>query len=165
MAKSPLDDQFDRETFYRGEDPEAESEEDYELMPPDEDVIEGEKRRAAETMSHASKAVDLNELYDEESLIGTDELEDYIKQMRFRFGTKHLLLAMTLLAVVFAVGRYVLGGYGAVLVVLTFLALAGAYTWITWQENQRRAEWERKRDELYRRHRERHDSSVEARLD
>lgn len=165
MAKSPLDDPFDREVFYRGEDPDAAEEEDYELLPPDEEVLEGEKRRAAEVLDHASKAVDIDELYRQDELIGTDDLEEYWKQVRFRFGIKHLLLAMTLLAVMFAIGRYVLGGFGAVMVVLTFLGLAGAYTWITWQENQRRAEWEQKRDELYRRHRERHDSSVEAEWD
>jgi hypothetical protein len=48
---------------------------------------------------------------------------------------------------------------------LTFLVLASIYGWFTWQEQKRREEWERKRDELYRRHQERHGKEVEAKFD
>lgn len=154
----PLDDEFDRETFYRGEDPDAADEDDYELMPPDEEIIAGEKRRAAEEVDRASKAINIDDLYREQQGI-TDDIESYVKNLgkkvKFQFGVKHLLWAMTALAVMFVIGKYVIVGWGAMLLVLTFLGLAAAYGWITWQEQQRQREWEVKRDELYRRHQER----------
>ncbi|WP_425396953.1 hypothetical protein [Aeoliella sp.] len=150
----PLDDEFDRETFYRGEDPDAGEEDDYELMPPDEEIIAGEKRRAAEAVDQASKSVDIDDLYRDQAAI-SDDIEDYVKGLRFQFGVKHLLWAMTALAVMFVVGKYIIGGLGAMLLVLTFLGLAAAYGWFTWQEQQRLQQWEAKRDELYRRHQER----------
>lgn len=150
----PLDDEFDRETFYRGEDPDAAEEDDYELMPPDEEIVAGEKRRAAEALDHASKAVNIDDLYREQEGIA-DDIESYVKDMRFQFGVKHLLWAMTALAVMFVIGKYIIGGFAAPLVVVTFLGLAGAYGWFTWQEQQRLQEWDRKRNEMLRRHQER----------
>lgn len=150
-----LDDEFDRQTFYRGQDPEADEEDDYEILPPDEEVIAGEKRRAEEAVAHASKAVDLDHLYRDHTDTAINDIQDYLKDVRFQFGVKHLLMAMTALAVVFVLGRMMFGGLGTVLLILTFLTLAGAYGWITWQESIRYREWEAKRDELYRRHQER----------
>jgi hypothetical protein len=154
MSKQPLDDEFDRQTFYRGQDPEADDEDEYELEPPDEEIIAGAKRRADEAIAEASKTVDINELYRDHDDTAINDLQDYLKDFKFQFGVKHLLWAMTALAVVFVLGQYVFG-YGALFVILTFLALAGAYGWITWKEKIRYQEWEAKRDELYRRHNER----------
>jgi hypothetical protein len=159
MSKKPLDDnslddEFDRQTFYRGQDPEADDEDEYELEPPDEEIIAGAKRRADEAVAEASKTVDLNELYRDHDDTAINDLQDYLKDFKFQFGVKHLLMAMTALAVMFVLGRFVFG-YGALLVILTFLALAGAYGWITWKEKIRYQEWEAKRDEMYRRHKER----------
>lgn len=165
MSETPLEDEFDRQTFYRGADPEAEAEDDYELMPPDEEVIAGEKRRAAEAVDHASKAVDVDELYREQSALAIDDIQEYLKDARFQFSTKHLLWAMTALAVVFTVGRFLFRGFAVVLLLITFLALASAYGWITWQEKKRMEEWELKRDELYRRHQERQGKDVDAKFD
>lgn len=155
VGGKPLDDEFDRQTFYRGQDPDADNEDDYEIEPPDEEVIAGAKRRAEEAVAHASKAVDLDELYKDHTDTAINDIQDYLKDVRFQFGVKHLLMAMTALAVVFVLGRILLGGWGTVLLIFMFAALAGAYGWITWQENIRYREWEAKRDELYRRHQER----------
>lgn len=156
MSKQPLDDEFDRQTFYRGQDPEADDEDEYELEPPDEEIIAGAKRRADEAIAEASKTVDINELYRDHDDTAINDLQDYLKDFKFQFGVKHLLWAMTALAVVFVLGQFVFG-YGALFVILTFLALAGAYGWITWKEKIRYHEWEAKRDELYRRHNERNE--------
>lgn len=156
MSKQPLDDEFDRQTFYRGQDPEADDEDEYELEPPDEEIIAGAKRRADEAIAEASKTVDINELYRDHDDTAINDLQDYLKDFKFQFGVKHLLWAMTALAVVFVLGQFVFG-YGALFVILTFLALAGAYGWITWKEKIRYQEWEAKRDELYRRHNERNE--------
>lgn len=164
MSNAPLDDEFDRQTFYRGQDPEAEAQDDYELLPPDEDVIAGEKKRAEEAVHHASKAVDLDELYREDNSVTIQEVEQYLQDFKFQFGTKHLLMAMTAFALLFVLGRYVFES-GALIVVLTFTALASIYGWFTWQEHKRRQEWERKRDKLYRRHQERHDEDIETSVD
>ena len=154
LDDTPLDDEFDRQTFYRGQDPEADDQDEYELEPPDEEIIAGAKRRADEAIAEASKTVDINDLYRDHDDTAINDLQDYFKDFKFQFGVKHLLWAMTALAVVFVLGQYVFG-YGALFVILTFLALAGAYGWITWKENIRYQEWEAKRDELYRRHNER----------
>lgn len=165
MAKKPLDDQFDREVFYRGSDPEAEEVEDYELLPPDEEVVAGEKRRAAEVLETAGQAVDVDELYREPEPMDREDIEEYFKDFRLRFTTKHLLIAMTALAVAFTVGRFLLDGWFSLLLVLTFLTLASAYAFFTWQEHQQRQEWERKRDELYQRNKQRHRKRDESASD
>ncbi|MGI9455434.1 MAG: hypothetical protein ACR2NU_02680 [Aeoliella sp.] len=160
MPKKPLDDEFDREVFYRGEDPEADAEEDYELLPPDAAVIEGEQRRAQEAVEHAKKSVDLNELYDDPTTIGANDLDEYLKDLRFRFTTRHLLIAMTVLAVLFTIGRILTGGWAPVLLVFVFMVLASTYGFFSWQEHKRQKEWEHKREELYRRHQDRRDKST-----
>ena len=165
MSKSPLDNEFDRQTFYRGHDPDADEVDEYEVLPPDEEVIAGERLRAEEAVEHASKAVDLDELYRENASVTADEIEEYLKDLRFQFGTKHLLIAMTAVAVLFVLGRFVFATPAALMLVLTFTVLASIYGWLTWQERRRREEWERKRDELYRRHQQRHGEDVEAKLD
>ncbi|QDU54592.1 hypothetical protein [Aeoliella mucimassa] len=152
----PLDDEFDRETFYRGKDPEADNEDDYELMPPDEAVIAGEKQRAAEAMERASMAVDVDELYREDTSVSMEDIEAQLRDFKFQFGTKHLLIAMTVVAITIIFGRLLLGGWLPILIVVVFGVLASAYGWITWKENQHRREWEAKRDELYRRNQARH---------
>lgn len=162
MPDRPLDDEFDRQTFYRGHDPEADAEDDYELEPPDAEVIAGEKRRADEAVQHASKAVDLDELYREETSVTAQDIEEYLKDFRFQFGTKHLLMAMTAVAMLFVLGRFVFGGFAPLLLVLTFTVLASIYGWFSWHEHKRRQEWERKREELYRRHQQRHDKRIDT---
>jgi len=155
MSKQPLEDEFDRETFYRGADPDADDDE-YELEPPDEEIIAGEKRRADEAVESASHAVDVDELYRQHDAIGMDDLEEYLKDARFQFTTKQLLIATTVLAVLLVLGRLLVGGWFPVLVVLVFTVLASTYSWFAWQEHQKRQEWEEKREELYERNKKRH---------
>ncbi len=150
------DDSFDRETFYdepeAEKEPEAESEEDYELMPPDAEVIAGEQRRAHEAITQAEEVIDVNDLYDSPASIEFGDFDQYLRNFRLRYTTRHLLIAMGVLAVLLTLGRFVLGGFAPLLLVLVFTTLASAYGYIRWQEHQRYQEWQRKRDELYRRH-------------
>ncbi len=159
----PLDDELDRQSFYRGEAPDATDEDEYELEPPDEEIIAGEKRRAAAAVEEASMAVDVDALYRENTSVTMDEIESHLREMQFKFqfGVKHLLIAMTVVALAFIVGRFLLGGFLPLLIVLTFTVLASAYGFILWKENERRKEWEAKRDELYRRNKERHQANQE----
>lgn len=155
MSK-PLDDQFDRETFYRGEDPEAADEDEYELEAPDEEIIAGEKRRAAEAVEAAGQAVDVDQLYREHDAIGRDDLDEYLKGTRFQFTTKQLLIATTVVAGLLVLARMLVGGWFPVIIVLVFSTLASIYSWFAWQEHQQRQEWEARRDELYERNKQRH---------
>ena len=154
MAKDSLDDEFDRAEFYRGEDPDA-GDDEYELEPPDEQIIAGEKRRAKEAVELARESVDIDKMYREHDSIGEGDIEQFIKDWRFQYSTKHLLIAMSVLAVILVIGRFVFGGFAATILVLVFVTLASIYGYFAWQEQQRRAEWEAERDELYRRNRER----------
>lgn len=149
MAK-PLDDQFDREEFYRGADPDAEDGDEYDLLPPDESIMEAERQRAQEMVDFAQKQVDLAILDREAQGLEGHHLEDYAQLLRMRFQTKHLLIAMAVLAVALTIG--LVTGFGVVLVVGTFALLAGAYAYLTWKELQRQNEWDAKRAEIYRKH-------------
>ncbi len=161
MPKSPLDDKLDREDFYRDLTPDADEEEDYELLPPDAEIIEAEQRRARQFINVAKDTIDVNALYEGPATIDVEDLKDYLEEFRFRYTTRHLLIAMTVLAVFLVLGRFLFGGWGTVLFLGVFTLLASSYGFIRWQEHKRQKEWEQKREELYERHKNRHDKAAD----
>jgi hypothetical protein len=152
-GKRPLDDEFDRATFYRGPDPEDDGEE-YELAPLDESLAEAERQRAREAVEQAQLAVDMRQLEEAERGLGQHDAEDYLKHLKgvkFQFGVKHLLIAMAALGVMLVVGMVV--NLVVVMVLGTLAVLAAAYAYITWKDLQAREELEQRRAELYARKR------------
>ena len=112
---------------------------EYELMPPDAEVIAGEQARAAENVRAARDRAKLEELYKGPEQMTAQELLDDLPAFRFRFTTKQLLIAMTVLAVAMTFAFY-LNSF-AVILITVFVLLAGAYGYVNYRENQRREEW------------------------
>jgi hypothetical protein len=137
MSTTPVN----RDSFYDDEFDDDGA--DYEVLPPDEEVIAGEQARAAESVRQARDASRVAELYKGPEQMSAKELLGDIPEFQFRFTTKHILITMTLLAVILTIGMLV--NLFVVILVGTFLMLAGAYGYINWKEHQHREQWYRER--------------------
>jgi hypothetical protein len=125
---------------------------DYELEPPDADVLAAEERRAKEAIEATLTSIDIEEIYREESRDrGGEILQEWIRNLKFRFQVKHLLIGTAVLAIALTLWRW--GILGTALVILTMLSIAGVYLYLQWQEKKQRDEAERRRREMYARRR------------
>jgi hypothetical protein len=131
----------DRDSFY-DDDPQDDADE-YELLPPDDEIIAGEQARAAQAVRDAADRARSDELFKGPAELSARELLQEMPEFKFRFSTKHLLIAMTLLAVGLGLA-YKLGSI-AVLIILVFVSLAAAYGYVSWKEHQHREAWYRER--------------------
>ncbi len=137
---------------------------DYELEPPDADVLAAEERRAKEAIDATLTSIDIEEIYREESRDrGGEILQEWTRNLKFRFQVKHLLIGTALLAIGLTLWRW--GILGTTLVILTMLSIAGLYLYLQWQEKKQRDEAERRRREMYARRRARLDNSGGAEAD
>jgi len=125
---------------------------DYELEPPDADVLAAEERRAKDALEASRSSIDIEEIYREESRDrGGEILQEWTRNLKFRFQVKHLLIGTALLAIALTLWRW--GMLGTTLVILTMLSIAGLYLYLQWQEKKQRDEAERQRREMYARRR------------
>jgi hypothetical protein len=144
-------DDAERDKFYASSPKEADEGDEYELEPPDPDVLAGEQRRAQETMESTRMSVDIDEIYREvERERGGEILENWLRNFRFRFQVKHLLIATALLAILLTLVKL---GLMAVLVVAMMLSIAGIYLYLQWQERKYQQAADRRRQEMYARRR------------
>ncbi|HEX5472693.1 MAG TPA: hypothetical protein VFW73_12455 [Lacipirellulaceae bacterium] len=145
-------DDRERDKFYSGSGA-ASDDDDYEVEPPDPDVISAEERHGREVAESARMSIDIDEVYREaDRNRGAEILEQWVRNFRFRYQTKHLLIATALLAIVFALAR--LEGFWPAIIILIMFSVGGLYSYLKWEENKQQAEAERKRQELYARRRE-----------
>ncbi len=125
---------------------------DYELEPPDADVLAAQERRTKEAIEATRTSIDIEEIYREESRDrGGEILQEWTRNLSFRFQVKHLLIGTALLAIGLTLWRW--GILGTTLVILTMLSIAGVYLYLQWQEKKQRDEAERRRHEMYARRR------------
>lgn len=147
----PPDDLFDSGRFYGSPSkPPTASDDDegeYELEAPDEQMLEGERRRAEAEVEAARATVDIDALY-REAESDTDWSEMW-KGFRFQYQTKHLLLLTAVVAVITAainefdvLSTLVLGG---------LFCLAGIHGYLAWREHQRQQRLEVRRKQIYER--------------
>ncbi len=140
-----------RDEFYEGGD-EWDDSVEYEVEPPDPEVLAAEERRAKEMIAATKLSIDVDDIYnDAEQHHDREYLDDLMRNFRLRFRTKHLLLATTVVAVVIAVA--VQKGAGAVFVLGMLLVIGGATAYLSWRQHQHEQEVERRRDELFERRR------------
>jgi hypothetical protein len=131
---------------------------EYELEPPDAEVIAAEERRGREAVDATRVAIDIDEIYREADRDrGGEILDNWVRDFRagFRFQTKHLLIATAVLAIVLTLWRLEL--FGTALGILVMLSVAGVYLYVMWQENKQQQEIDRRRQEMYARNRAYHD--------
>ena len=141
---------IDRDQFYA--DNEWDDSMEYEVEPPDPDVLAAEDRRAKEIVAATQLSIDVDELYRKHDERHDREfLDELIGKFHFRFRTKHLLMVTTIVAVVIAVA--VQQSAGAVFVLGMMLAVGGLTGYLSWRQYQHEKEVERRREELFARRR------------
>jgi hypothetical protein len=132
-----------REKFYApGGDDWGDDGLDYELEPPDEEVIALQKRRAQEDMIASTLAIDVDEIYRDMDGRRDSELGEDAGQFQFRFQVKHLLMLTAAAAVILTLVQIKLFGSIAALVALALSA--GALGYFELRQQQRWAEAQRR---------------------
>lgn len=159
---NPSDSPLDRDRFY-GEMPSEESlskkraeaaslasdddADEYELEEIDQSVLDHERERGEAELKKAESAVDVDRLYRE--MDSAADWDGLAGKVRAQFGIKHLLILMTVVAVVLGMwqaGLFSSGAAFAFLIFLTLLGLGLTHAYINLKER-------RKQEELYASHR------------
>jgi hypothetical protein len=148
-------DSRDRDKFYSSKPGDVDDEgDDYELEPPDADVIAAEERRGTEAIEATRASIDIDEIYRDADRQRSDEiLQNWFRDFKFgfRFQVKHLLIATAVLAIVLTLIK--LQRLGTTAVILVMLSVAGLYFYLQWQEKKAQEEATRRRHEMYERRR------------
>ncbi len=144
-------DDRERDQFYSSTPQEAGDNDEYELEPPDPEVVAGELHRAQEAIESTRISIDIDEVYrDAERDRGREILEGWLRNVPVRFQTKHLLIVTAVVAILLTLVKLI---PMAVVVVGVMLAIAGVYLYLQWQEKKAQDEADRRRQELYARRR------------
>jgi len=126
---------------------------DYELEPPDAEVLAAEERRAREAIEASNMAIDIDEIYrDLNQDHGREILESWWLNFRFRFQVKHLLIGTALLAIGLALYRLEL--LRTAILLLVMVSVIGLYLYLQWQEKKQQDEAARRWRAMYERRRE-----------
>jgi len=147
-------DDLDRDKLYAaGADDLDCDDAELELEPPDPAVLAAEKRRAAEAIEAHRKAIDVDEVYrDLEANRDTQIVEEWLarlRNVRFRFQLRHLLILVTVVAAVLSLKVVMNVGFGTLLVVAIMLAIAGISLYLKLEENKRQEAADRRREKIY----------------
>lgn len=143
-------DDRDREKFYVAPETSADDDDlELELEPPDTEADERRKRAALATIA---ARIDIDEVYREADRDrGGEIMENWLRNFRFRFQVKHLLIATAVIAIALTLAKFQL--FWTALIVLVMLSVFALYAYIQKEEHKHQAEVDRKRDALYARRR------------
>jgi hypothetical protein len=146
----PTPDDIDRDKIYTADVDDDDAE--LELEPPDAEVIAAEERRAKEAIEATMMTVDVNEIYrNADQRDDREILDNWVRNFRFQFQVKHLLIATAVLAIAMTLWRLQI--FGTVLVLLFMISIGAAYFYVVWQEKKQQQEADRRRQEMYARQR------------
>lgn len=106
---------------------------DYELEAPDPHIQNRARRQAAQDLDDAREGLEIDLAT---RAMSERNLEDADFEFKFRFQVKHLLIATTITSLLLAARELLNADSIAVLVVLLFLALAGAYWYVSKEEEK-----------------------------
>src|SRR5262245_11871100 len=101
-------DNRERDKFY-STTPSSADDDEYELEPPDPDILSSDERRGREAIEASQTAIDVDEIYREaERKRGDEILENWVRNFpsSFRFQIKHLLIATAVLAIALTLARF-----------------------------------------------------------
>ena len=125
---------------------------DYELEPPDAEVLAAEERRGKEAIESTLASIDIDEIYREQGRDrGGEILESWTRDFKFRFQTKHLFIATAVVAILLTLAKLEI--LGTALVILVMISVAGLYLYLQWQEKKHRDEVDRRVRAMYERRR------------
>lgn len=148
-------DDRDRDRFYTAPNKPSDDDDgdELELEPLDPTIVNAEQRRAKEIAEAVRISVNIDDIYrDAERSRGAEMLENWLKNFRFQFQTKHLLIATALLAIALTLSQ--LGLFWPAVMAVVMLSVAGLYSYLHLQDRKHQEEADRRRDELYKRRRE-----------
>jgi hypothetical protein len=139
----------DRDKFYGFDDDDGV---EYEVEPPDAEVIAAEKRRAEEAIVLSELAIDVDEIYREAGRRTELELgPKALGKFRFQFQVKHLLIATAVLAILLTLWKLEI--LGTVLGLLLVCGFAAALAVMELREHRQWVEAQRRFEEKYERRR------------
>lgn len=141
-------DDREREKFYSASK-NVPDDEEYELEPLDEAA---EARRSKAALDAIESRVDIDEIYREaDRNRGSEILENWVRNFRFQFQVKHLLIATAVLAIVLTLAKLQL--FWTALIILFMLSVFGLTMYLSSEDKKQQAEADRKRQLLYARRR------------
>jgi hypothetical protein len=149
---TPMDSR-ERDKFYSKSNDE-EDDADYELEPPDPEVIAEAERRGKEVIEASRADIDIDEIYRDAGQRRSDEILDGLLKnfkLRFRFQISHLLILTAVAAIVLTLAKLQLLGVAVFLLVV--LSVAGLFFYLQIQERKAEEEATRRREEMYERRR------------
>lgn len=142
-----MSDDLDRDKLYSA-DVDEEDGDEYELEPPDPEVLEAERRRGAATVATSSKSIDIDQIYrDLDDRRDSEVLRRWFKNFRFQFQIKHLLIATAVVAVLITLGRFL--GFGGLLAMVFMVSVLGMTLYLQWEERRRQQQLDRQRRQMY----------------
>jgi hypothetical protein len=145
----PSDD-LDRDKLYSTDA--VDDDGDFELEPVDPEVVAAEQLRAAAAIDAHRAAIDVNEVYrdvdaNRDSAI-VQELVGRLRNARFQFQIKHLLVATAVAAVLLTLHNLGMGLF-AIFALLVMGGVAGLTVYLKLEENKRQEEANRRRQKMY----------------
>jgi hypothetical protein len=121
-----------------------------EIEAPDETI---EAKRRQTILESQEARIDIEEIYREaERDRGGEILQNWVRNFKFRFGLRELLIATAMLALAVALVQLQL--FWTAVIVLFGMSVASLYFYLTLQERKHQEEVARKRDAIYARRRE-----------
>ncbi len=132
----------------------AADDEEYELEPLDPAIVAAEERHAREVAERARAAIDIDAVYrDADHNRGSEVVENWARNFKYRFHIKHVLVGTALLAIVVAIAS--LGYLVPAIFIFVLGSLLSLYFYLGWQDRKHQRAAYEKREELYAKRRER----------
>lgn len=145
-------DDLDRDKLYSADAVDDDDDDDLELEPVDPEVIAAEERRAAAAINAHRTTIDVNEVYrdvdaNRDSAVLHD-LAERLRNYRFQFQIKHLLIATAVAAIVLTLHKLGMRFF-TMFALLVMGGVAGLTIYLKWEENKRQEEADRRRQKMY----------------
>ena len=147
-------DDLDRDKLYTAGADDLDSDDaELELEPPDPELLAAAERRAAKAIEAHRNVINVDEVYrdldaNRDSAI-VDEWLVRLRNFRFQFQVKHLLIFTAMIAVILML-KFAFGiGLGTMLIIAFMLAVAGVSFYLKLEENKRQEEAGRRRQKMY----------------
>lgn len=146
-------DDLDRDKMYtsRASGADDDDDADLELEPLDPELVAAEERRAAAAIEVHRSAIDVDAVYREFEANRDSEIVrewmDRLRNLRFQFGTRHLLILTAIVAVLVVLSMWM--GTGTVIMVGIMLGVAGLTLLLKLEENKYQEEADRRRQKMY----------------
>ena len=139
------------------EQPDSQSpddDEEYELEPLDPAIVAAEQRRAQEVAQRARVPIDIDAVYEEaEHNRGAEIVEGWLRNFKYRFHIKHVVMGTALLAIVVAIAS---AGYLVPAITVFVLgSLLSIFFYMGWEDRKHQQVADQKREEIYAQRRKR----------